>query len=235
MGRFLRKNLGNLKRAWERLSYLGRGKGTLVYVGANRGHGLNRIAHRYARVFAFEPDPVAFEQLRRRFRFRSGITLVNAACGKTAGESTLFVSNNHGIASSLSPLRPDNLWRDVSGLSVASERKVTIINLADFLAEAGVGQIAMYISDIQEHDLDVLETIQPYLDAGRIDQIQIELTYSKQSSQYLDAPDNSLAKAEALLGGRYEMIASGMGELVENQTIHLENHENFDTLWRLKP
>ena len=232
LGRFWQKKMGSLRRAIDRLSYIGRASGTLVYIGANRGHGLRRIAHRYAQVFAFEPNPVCFAELEKRFRFKRNVTLINAACSTEEGCTTLFVSNNQGIASSLSPLRSDNVWHDDNGLAVERAIEVRTINVSDYLFRQNVTYIDMYVSDIQEYDLQVLETMKVWIDKKIIKNIQIELSLTGTKSQYINAPNNSIDKAKEILMKNYFMIASGTGTLELNKFIKNDEFFSYDTLWQ---
>lgn len=209
-------------------------QGTLVYVGGNRGHGLRRIAHRYGKIVVFEPDPVPFAALCQRMKWHRNIRFVNAACSTEAGEADLFVTNNNGVASSLSPLRDDNTWSAANGLKVANVIRVKTVKLLDVLAEEGIDRIETYVSDIQNHDLAVLRTLEPLVRAGRIATIEIECNADSVRSQYDGAPDCSLSAVRAFLEPEYRLDAIGEGTFIDGLTDpQTLGSEMFDTRWRV--
>jgi len=68
-------------------------------VGANRGQSILSIRtyRKDARIIAFEPNPVIFAELNRRFGAMPGVTLRNHGLGPEAGTFTLFVPAYNGF------------------------------------------------------------------------------------------------------------------------------------------
>ena len=70
-----------------------------VDVGANRGQSILAI-RRYrgdARIVSFEPNPVIFNRLQRRFGTVAGVRLVNVGLGEAAADLPLYVPSYRGF------------------------------------------------------------------------------------------------------------------------------------------
>ena len=70
-----------------------------VDVGANRGQSIMAIRHYRpdARIVSFEPNPLVFERLRRRFGQTPGVSLRNLGLGSETAELTLYVPSYRGF------------------------------------------------------------------------------------------------------------------------------------------
>jgi FkbM family methyltransferase len=70
-----------------------------IDIGGNRGQSILSI-RRYrpdARIMSFEPNPVIFRELSRRFGAMPGVTLENVGLGPAPGELTLYVPSYRGF------------------------------------------------------------------------------------------------------------------------------------------
>ncbi len=129
-------------------------------LGANMGEITTILAATGADVIAFEPDPYAFEKLKKRFKDTPNVTLINAAVGASEGTVKL--------------MRAENFNENPKGASVKSTildggRSIDAGNyvevpLIDFLniVETEVkkrGEIAFVKMDIEGAELDILEAM----------------------------------------------------------------------------
>lgn len=204
----------------------------LVYLGAHRGKGLSRICGRYRRVFCFEANPRMAEKLRRRFAWRKHVEVIGAAVTGVDGTVDFNISSRNGAASSLGTFS-ENFPSVKSGeISMVRTIQVPSVDLARFLRERGVSRISAYVSDIQGYDLTVLKTLADWIAEGRIDEITAEV--AKGRNIYADLPDNSLAGFEALLGGRYELVAQGWSVLQDGVFAPPPDYHEMDCRWRLR-
>jgi len=198
---------------------------TLVYVGANNGGSLSGLHHNFDVVYAFEPIPEVFEELNRRLGDFEHIHLINAACGTKPGRKDFYITPNI-VSSSLSDI--------AEGMGIRSNRKikVDVINLYDFLKNKNVDFIDLYCSDCQGSDLDILNTIKPYVDDIRIGELFIE-THRDGIFLY-EGLDNQLAKFKEILSVNYEYVyASCDGTVVSPGNIPSDVLE-WDCYWRVK-
>ena len=209
---------------------------TLVYVGANVGNALWELIDKFDRVYAFEAVPEIFQHLKTRFRSfdankKGGwVTLVNAACADKKGKAKFFVTPNL-VSSSLSKVSSTTHDEDHPQRQ-STEIEVDTINLAEYLAEEGVEHIDLYLSDIQGSDLNVLKTIKPFIDEGRIDQLYLE-THGDNLYIY-DGLDNQFQGFKDLLGENYEFVHAVLGRLnskiVSEEDIP-EGEYEWDSFW----
>lgn len=92
---FIRSRLGAVHdREFGVVAQLPRGEDDLFLdVGANRGQSILAIRHyrRDARIISFEPNPLIFARLHRRFAATPGVTLHPFGLGPVAGHFPLFV------------------------------------------------------------------------------------------------------------------------------------------------
>ena len=129
-------------------------------LGANMGEITTILAETGADVVAFEPDPYAFEKLKKRFQNAPNVTLVNAAVGASEGTVKL--------------MRAENFNENPKGASVKStildggrsidEGNFIEVPLLDFLTIVDTevkkrGEIAFVKMDIEGAELEILETM----------------------------------------------------------------------------
>lgn len=169
------EELAKLKRRQERNMRAARAQGLMQGIvsmlkpgdvvldcGANLGNVTAPLAATGAHVYAFEPDPYAFEQLQRRFQGVANVTLHNAAVGPEAGSIRL--------------MRADNFDDNPKGASVkstvisggrridedeANSIEVELIDLPAFIdgIVAEHGEVAFLKMDIEGAELDLLEVM----------------------------------------------------------------------------
>jgi len=203
---------------------------TLVYVGANTGNSLWGIFDKFDKVYAFEPDPEIFDQLKRRFRQFEWVTLINAACSLEDGKSHLHVHPNR-VSSSLSEIDVDQYGGDPTEGIV----EIETINLFNFLKKENVDFIDLYYSDCQGSDLNVLSTIKEYVDDKKIGEMFIE-THGDGIFLYKGL-DNQFSSFKKLLSENYEFVCASLGrldgEVVDENQIPDGEYE-WDSYWRVR-
>ena len=129
--------------------------------GANVGEISARLLATGADVVAFDPDPLAFEQLRQRFADQQRYQLHNAAVGCTEAEVVLMraanFDGNEGNASQKS-----TVITGARNIGEAGER-VTVrqIDFVAFLRDliAARGPVAFLKIDIEGAELDLLDAL----------------------------------------------------------------------------
>jgi FkbM family methyltransferase len=210
-------------------------KGTLVYLGLNRGAAFGGLSRDYKKCFGFEPNPELFDGLQKKFAGQRHVQLVNAAVATYDGEITFNISSNDGMSSSIGTFKPD--WDNARSGQVTMTRQIKIpcVNLLEFLRKQNIDSIDDYISDVQGMDLEVLKTIKPLIEARRIGTIQCEVSKDEKGNIYENLPDNSESGFAELLGTNYELVATGWNTLIDGQLQGVPaGYWEMDCRWRLK-
>ena len=134
-----------------------------VDCGANVGDVTAALARRCSRVVAFEPNPVAFGILERRFRGKQHVHLEQAAVGAATGTRRLYLHVDHDVDPVGASLG-SSLY--ASKLNVASGRwvDVDVIDLDAFLGtlDAPVDLLKL---DVEGAEVEILERL---LETGRL-------------------------------------------------------------------
>ena len=204
---------------------------TLVYVGGYKGIGVCQILQEksFDRIFVFEPVPDQAEHIRQLLAFHPGVTVVEAACAASDGESNFHLTNNYNAIASLGRLKSDFS----NDLYHTATIRVKIVHLGNYLHSHGVTTIDMYVSYAQGMDLAILRTLTAYLKNQCIGCIQTKTTKDEFMNIYNDVPSNNLtAFREFLDPFGYEMIGSGWGFLKPGEFVPTpDGCWEFDALW----
>ena len=134
-----------------------------VDCGASLGDVTAALARRCARVVAFEPNPVAYELLERRFRRNRHVQVEQAAVGASAGTRRLYLHVDHD-ADPVGASLGSSLY--ASKLNVSSGRwvDVDVIDLADFLGALDA-RVDLLKLDVEGAEVEILERL---LETGRL-------------------------------------------------------------------
>jgi FkbM family methyltransferase len=135
---------------------------TIVEAGASRGMDTVEMAKLWpgGRILAFEPEPVAFQQLTEATRRFPNVVRIAAALATRTGTATLHVSSSKGNpdssdASSLFlPTGVTGFWPH---LEFAKTIEVKTVTVADVLHEHGIQRIDFMWLDMQGMEIPCLE------------------------------------------------------------------------------
>ena len=143
----------------------------LFDVGANIGQTTAEFMQvfRQPRIFAFEPSPAPFNELRTRFGNRSDVRLNNVALSDLKG-AALYVTPHHSVNDSL--LRPlgENGTQVISG---------AVETVDGYCERNGIDMIDLLKIDTQGNDLNVLRGTTRMLTARRIRFFFLEVMFQK--------------------------------------------------------
>jgi FkbM family methyltransferase len=140
-------------------------------VGANVGGYASAVLSQNpnAQLFAFEPHPETFQQLSENLIGRE-IQLINAACGRVAGEMILY---DYSTAAS----EHASFYQEVIEQlhhKEARAHSVQVIDLDTFASGRGIEHIDLLKIDTEGHELVVLDGAQRLLRDRKISAIQFE-------------------------------------------------------------
>jgi FkbM family methyltransferase len=125
-----------------------------VDVGANRGdwsEALLRLAQPRL-MYAFEPNPLVFEQLRARLE-PLGARCVQAAVGASEGQASLNVE----VQSELSSLRPlSGRGREIHGITMAPTRRIEVPVVTLDAQLSDVDEVSLLKLDVQGFESEVI-------------------------------------------------------------------------------
>lgn len=124
--------------------------------GANVGDYTLILARSGATVHAFEPDPVAFEELSTRTSTFLNVVLHNQALSNISGRAKLYLHE----ARSRDPLfasTGSSLLATKTNVNSDTFVEVEAIRLSDFIAS--VGTVAILKMDIEGHEIEVINDL----------------------------------------------------------------------------
>lgn len=141
-----------------------------VDLGANVGFISRAVIARGCEVHAIEPNPWAFDALRRAVVGKSNVTLYNFAASNTNGKLNLFLHESHEInpmsystGSSLVRSKPN-----VSDVKIEVEGRC----FADFLT--GLGRVDFLKIDIEGFEVELVPHLVRALDWEKIGFVAVE-------------------------------------------------------------
>lgn len=210
---------------------------TLIYVGANRGFGLYRLLQKrqFDVIYAFEPDPEMFEQLKTNYSNVPQITCINAACSKETGPKTLYITENR-VSSSLSDVNMSNQEQfggHSGGKPAFKTTEIHSVNLKEFCTINNIKHIDMLVTDCQGSDYEILTTMKEFIDEKRIDELFCE-THQDGVEMYVGL-DNTFSRFKSILRENYKVsYFSADGQHIDsNNLTELNKHMEWDTSWKL--
>ena len=176
--------------------------GVVIDCGANRGNVTSRLRRFGATVHAFEPNPYAFDYLRKRFRFCRNVHCIPKAVAAVSGKQKLFFHE----ASEDDPL----LYSSGSSLlanktNVSAERfvEVDVVRLVDFLAPFDF--IDFIKIDIEGAEYELLDDLIESDCIEKVGYVAVE----------------THAKKNAFLMGKHERLVAKLHDLKLTKTIDL--------------
>jgi FkbM family methyltransferase len=121
----------------------------LVDVGAHVGSSMLPFAKRKWRVYAFEPEPTNYQELKTKFKNFSNVTCIAKAVSDTNQEKVPFyTSSKHWGIHALQPFHPTH----------QPSLTVETVRLDDALVELGVNKVTVLKVDIEGADFLALKT-----------------------------------------------------------------------------
>lgn len=130
---------------------------TIVEVGAHEGAGTMSLAHahRYGRIFAFEPNPRPFALLVRRLAGLAHATAIPVAIGPSNGSATLYIpSGTDDVSASL--LQHGD--RAANGSSDTQPLRVPVVVLDDWCEQQGLTRIHFLRLDAGGIEMRILQS-----------------------------------------------------------------------------
>ncbi len=125
-------------------------KGTMVDVGAHRGHSAKHFSHKNWTIFCFEPDPANREHLLRRFGKAWNVIIDNRAVSDHEAEDVSFFTSEESTG--ISALHS---FRDSHTLS----NRVNVTTVKNLLEEYGIESVDFLKIDVEGFDFNVLKGV----------------------------------------------------------------------------
>lgn len=130
---------------------------TIVEVGAYDGTGTVSLAHayRYGRIFAFEPNPRAFDVLAQRLEGQAHVTAVPVAIGPSNGTATLHIpAGTDDVSASLL----QHGGRAANGSSDTRPVRVPVVVLDDWCGQQGLTRVHFLRLDAGGIEMRILQS-----------------------------------------------------------------------------
>ena len=159
----------------------------LIDLGANIGDITSRLAKTKAKVYAFEPDPIAFKILSRRFSLIENVICINKGVMANAGQLELYPCNPNQI---------DRIQASVGSSFVPQKNHtknsfgvVECVGFSDFIYELNK-PIKFVKMDIEGAEVEVLTSL---IDSGACEMIhKIAVEIHDQQISSLKEPTEAL-------------------------------------------
>ncbi len=159
---------------------LGRPPACILDVGANDGETALRFSSAFpnATIYSFEPDPETFQRLVKRTGDVKNVHLVNAALGRTAGQTTLF-RNRFDATNSLLRSAPgaQEFLVNPSLLDPVGSAVVKLDSVDHFCAQQDIVRIDVLKIDTQGYELEVLGGANQSLESRGVPLIYAEVSF----------------------------------------------------------
>ncbi len=149
------------------------GNSVCIDLGANIGAVTGRLASRAGKVYAFEPDPWAFGQLKENCGAMPNVVLFNSAIGSS--NETIVMRRDPDFSPSESHRSQGTskfvslLWDDREGSTFEVEQ----IDICSFIRDVGQ-RISLIKVDIEGAEADLLERLLDSEEINLVDAIFVE-------------------------------------------------------------
>jgi FkbM family methyltransferase len=185
----------------------------LFDVGANIGDyslaaaGVFAPAKHPVSIYAFEPSPTIYAELKKNTTATSTIQAYNFGLSGKDGSGTLFFNKDHSVTSSLHKGNLVNF-----GLSVDAEEPITLKTLDTFCLEQNIQTINFLKLDVEGHELEVLKGARGMFSRRAILALQFEIGRTNIDSRtffrdYFDLLHNDFTI--------YRLLKNGLSEIKE--------------------
>ena len=205
-------------------------KNILIYIGVNRGGSLAKVFFKYKKVIAIEANPELATFLKTRFHKYKHVEIHNFAASDKDGLAVLKIPNNGNYSASATI----DDFTDARPIKEVSRVEVLERNLELFLLELNIMEIDTYISDCEGMDYIVLNSLEKYIQEGRITEIQCEVQNNETPEAYKSVSNKEFL-FDNLLERNYIKVARGRGNLKDGVVEEIpKDWHFFDVKWRMK-
>lgn len=125
--------------------------------GANVGHIAKMLASTGATVIAFEPDPIAFEQLKNRCKNKKNITCINKGVWDRNAILDLYLhKSSNGVESEFSV--SSSIVAAKKNIDIAKKHPIEVIDLISFIQQLN-RKIDLIKLDVEGAEIEILRKI----------------------------------------------------------------------------
>ena len=128
----------------------------VIDCGANVGHITNQFAGTGATVHAFEPDPLAFKILKKRFLNIPKVILHNEGVWDKEDELS-FYSHKDQQAEDVAYTVGSSVMNNKINIDSAKHQRIKVINLSDFIKK--LGKVHLIKLDVEGAEIGILFNI----------------------------------------------------------------------------
>ena len=160
--------------------WLGTSPRVIFDVGANTGQSMAVFAKLFpdATVFAFEPFPTSFKELKINAAGLSRVQVYPFALGSEQGRKTMFTFEAN-VTNSLLQSAPESAGLVPDGAMASRDPcEIESRRLDSFVRQAGVNRIDFLKVDTQGFELEVLSGAGDFLNPESIGLVQLEMLFS---------------------------------------------------------
>ena len=203
-------------------------KGTLVYVGLNKGDAFGSLYYKFNKAIGYEANPELYKNLLRKFKGKKNIKLFNLAASDSDSEALFYISENENmVSSSLHKFNSEHQ----NNVGYKKSIKIKTVNLGNHLVSQNINFIDEYLSDAEGHDLTILKSIITFIENNKIKKLTCEVTRNDKKNPHFNS-NNYEKYFDKLLPPQYKKISSGWGSLTIGEYDDVPDDYNFmDVVW----
>lgn len=192
---------------------------TVFDVGAHVGEYASQLRKLCpsAKIWAFEPHPASFRELRGAAQ-REGFIAVDVALSDSSGSAALYDHATVAVGSAHASLHAGVIERIHHGQSTVHDVQVTTID--DFMTGNEIGHVNLLKVDAEGHELAILRGARQAIASSEIDVVQFEFNEMNVMSRVFFKDFYDVLPGFSF----YRMVSDG---LVPVGAYHARTHELF--------
>jgi FkbM family methyltransferase len=165
----------------------------VIDCGANVGDISLLFAKTKAKVFAFEPDPLAFQVLKQRINGFSNITCFQKAVGTANGTTRMFLHKERAQVNHKAYSVSSSIIGEKENIDTSNYIQIEIIDLTEFIDSLGT-RVALIKMDVEGAEIEILEQIIEQETYEKVDLLLVETHETK-----IPGHDKKVARLKHLL------------------------------------
>ena len=138
----------------------------IIDVGSHKGEYINNLIKnfKFKKIYAFEPSPKNFDQLKKIFQDKDNIELLNVGIGEK-NEKRILNQNIESSSSSINQLNKDSKYfkKKYLFLNLFQKKEISypinikLINLSNFINQKKINHIDLLKIDTEGYEFSVLK------------------------------------------------------------------------------
>ena len=187
----------------------------VVEAGAHEGYDTLALATIWpqGKIYAFEPVPILFKELKQRVRNKRNVGLFNVALGEDTRLVKIYISSGDSNGSS-SVLKPSGHLKLYPGVAFSETMEVPMISLNEWSMHENIARVDLMWLDMQGYEINALRGASRLLQSVSV--VYTELCRSQlydgmtTQDEYISFLESCGFKLMAVKGDLHEEVSDGI-------------------------